>query len=132
MLKSLGTLGASIWLISLGILTVIWLVLLVIAKTSVERGDDLTIVIILVVFGLIYYFIFRLMGGWRASTWEAPGGLVRKTLLFLISLPGLIVGFAVVLIFVLWLMFGSESDSPYSRWVRIRKPVSSKEADPGV
>lgn len=125
MLKRFGTLGAAVWLIFLGIISIVEIILLIIAKKPAERSQDLTTLIVVVVIGLIYYSAFRLLGGWRTSTWDSPNE-GRKTLLFIIGLPGLVVG-AVVLIFVIWFWLSDTTSSSNYHLAKKKKPVSADQ-----
>ena len=107
-MRRFATLGASIWLIFLGILVIVEFILVLVTKNPAARALYLSGLIFFVIFGLIYYLAFRFLGGWNISTWEGTDS-GKKTLLFIIGLPGLIVG-AIVLIFVIWFWLTDDTD----------------------
>jgi hypothetical protein len=110
MLKRFGTLGASLLLICVGIGALVELGFVLFSKDHAARTTTyLPGAIFLIVFGVAYYLTFRLLGGWRASTWDGPND-GRKTLLFLLGLPGLIVGVVLLIFYIIIAAMGFWED----------------------
>jgi uncharacterized membrane-anchored protein len=119
--KRLATLGASVWLICLGLLAVVELVLALVTKDATQRGADVSLLIFAVVFGILYFLVFWLLRGWKPATWDGPT-TGRQVLLVLLSVPGLIAG-SVVLIFIIWFWLSDDSDKANYHLDKKKKPA---------
>lgn len=121
-MQRFATLGAAIWVIFLGIISIVELVMVFVTKNPADRQQYLIGLICFVIFGILYYLAFRLLGGWKASTWDGTDA-GRKGLLFVMGLPGLIVGI-VVLIFIIWYWLTDDTTSANYKLNRKKKSAN--------
>lgn len=67
-MKRFATLGATVVLICLGVVSIIELVLVIVTKDPTSRSQYLAALIALPILGIIYYLTFQLLGGWKVAT----------------------------------------------------------------
>jgi hypothetical protein len=126
-LKRFGTLGATLLLICLGIGAAVELGFALFGKDHATRTSTyLPGAIFFLVVGVIYYALFRLLGGWNPATWDGPNE-GKKTLLFLLGVPGLIVGFVLLVFWLIISVMGFFEDSGRVSTYRLDK----KKKQPG-
>lgn len=127
-MKRLASLGGSVFLICLGVIAIIELVLVIVTKVPMDRSVYLSGLIFLIVFGVIYYFAFRLLGGWKTETWDGPYP-GRQTLLFIMGLPGMILG-SILLVILIALEIDFSLDSSSATGYSLSKKKKKVPGDP--